>query len=294
MARSETDCAVFVLTPDDLRIQDGPPARVARDNVLFELGLFMGALGRGRTFGVKCSHCVLDLPTDLHGVTWIEFPYPHEPDELSRPVDFLDQIALRLTGAADQIVEHTSSAVMEPVRAAGSPELIQSYPMRGVVTRHKWNSMIRGTHRHLWLYGMAELGYAEDDSVPGIIAQAAADRSDIRVLLLSPDYAAIGTIESEEGNPLGTLIARIRAALSRFSGMQSRYGTQLQLRTYCSSPTVSIVRGDDHMLMTPYVRFLAGSNSPTFELQKIDQDGMFERYVRHFENVWESAEPWRV
>src|SRR6185369_10594120 len=40
------DFAVLVLSPDDLVIKRGKAADAPRDNVLFELGLFMGGIGR--------------------------------------------------------------------------------------------------------------------------------------------------------------------------------------------------------------------------------------------------------
>lgn len=70
---NDFDFAVLVLTPDDLltsREVEGPGPR---DNVIFELGLFMGALGRGRTFIVYNRDQELKLPSDLAGVNAAKF-----------------------------------------------------------------------------------------------------------------------------------------------------------------------------------------------------------------------------
>jgi predicted nucleotide-binding protein len=50
LALDEFDFAILVLTPDDMILSRGQEHPSARDNVLFELGLFMGGLGRPRTF----------------------------------------------------------------------------------------------------------------------------------------------------------------------------------------------------------------------------------------------------
>ena len=44
------DFAVFVFAPDDLTTMRAKRAASVRDNVVFELGLFMGQLGRHRAF----------------------------------------------------------------------------------------------------------------------------------------------------------------------------------------------------------------------------------------------------
>lgn len=58
------DFAVLVATPDDMVTHHGEPVMSARDNVLFELGLFMGRLGRARTYLIADPRAVR-LPTDL-------------------------------------------------------------------------------------------------------------------------------------------------------------------------------------------------------------------------------------
>lgn len=77
------DFAVLVLTADDLSISRGTAKAAARDNVLFELGLFMGSLGRDRTFIVYSREDPPDLPTDLAGVTAATFTPPERGDLLS-------------------------------------------------------------------------------------------------------------------------------------------------------------------------------------------------------------------
>src|SRR5437868_4128067 len=64
-ALETTDFAVFVATADDLLTKDTESKLVPRDNVMFELGLFMGALGRERCFIVQQDDKDLHLPTDL-------------------------------------------------------------------------------------------------------------------------------------------------------------------------------------------------------------------------------------
>jgi len=63
------DFAVLVLTPDDMVQSRGKSEQSPRDNVLLELGLFLGVLGRKRTFVVFNRNAGIKLPTDLAGVT---------------------------------------------------------------------------------------------------------------------------------------------------------------------------------------------------------------------------------
>jgi hypothetical protein len=63
------DFAVLIMTPDDLTERRGVSGMSPRDNVIFELGLFMGALGPARTFIVHPRTPAPQLPSDLAGVT---------------------------------------------------------------------------------------------------------------------------------------------------------------------------------------------------------------------------------
>ena len=70
---NEVDFAVFVFAQDDWTTTDRSPAGQAspRDNVVFEAGLFGGALGIRRTFILHANGA--KLPTDLLGLTTVRY-----------------------------------------------------------------------------------------------------------------------------------------------------------------------------------------------------------------------------
>lgn len=74
------DFAVIVMGPDDKVISRRKRQNAPRDNVIFELGLFMGALGRHRTFMIHQRGLDIKIPTDLLGVTRVTYRRRRQPD----------------------------------------------------------------------------------------------------------------------------------------------------------------------------------------------------------------------
>jgi hypothetical protein len=68
-----SDFAALVVTPDDSMVTRGVEVSVARDNVILELGLFLGALGPRRVFIIQPRNQDLHLPSDLAGVTRLDY-----------------------------------------------------------------------------------------------------------------------------------------------------------------------------------------------------------------------------
>lgn len=68
-----SDFAAFVFGPDDKVFSREEAYEAPRDNVVFELGLFMGRLDRNRSFIIKDQHADIKIPTDLLGVTPITY-----------------------------------------------------------------------------------------------------------------------------------------------------------------------------------------------------------------------------
>ena len=69
----QADFAVVVAAGDDTTISRGSGQRSPRDNVTFELGFFMGRLGRHRTVLLEPRGEDIKLPTDLKGLTALDY-----------------------------------------------------------------------------------------------------------------------------------------------------------------------------------------------------------------------------
>ena len=63
------DFGVFILAPTDLLTIGDRTQPAPRDNVILELGMFIGRLGKERSFIVQPQDLEIRLPTDLLGVT---------------------------------------------------------------------------------------------------------------------------------------------------------------------------------------------------------------------------------
>src|SRR3954468_5122430 len=76
------DFRAFVFAQDDWTTTDSSQSGQAspRDNVVFEAGLFGGALGIRRTFILHANGS--KLPTDLLGLTSVRYEAANRPDEI--------------------------------------------------------------------------------------------------------------------------------------------------------------------------------------------------------------------
>lgn len=67
-ARKRYNFAIMVLTPDDITTSKDLTRSSPRDNVIFETGFFISALGRKQTFIVHEKDSELKLPSDIDGL----------------------------------------------------------------------------------------------------------------------------------------------------------------------------------------------------------------------------------
>ena len=78
-----SDFGIFIFNPDDVIRIKGKRYQITRDNVIFELGLFMGKLGRERCIMMLPQKQInLRIPTDLLGIVYST--YDHKRQSIPR------------------------------------------------------------------------------------------------------------------------------------------------------------------------------------------------------------------
>jgi hypothetical protein len=100
-AAQQYDFAVIILARDDVLTSGAGEVLKARDNCVFEAGLFMSAIGRKRSFLVNSVE-QSDLPSDLGGVISIRFKEPSNLQDRKACTDAILQAAAQLKN----IIQH--------------------------------------------------------------------------------------------------------------------------------------------------------------------------------------------
>jgi hypothetical protein len=94
-AAEQYDFAAVILAKDDVMTGGKGETLKARDNCVFEAGLFMSAIGRKRCFLVN-SVSQRDLPSDLNGIISIPFEEPANLTDRSACAEAIAKVAAQL------------------------------------------------------------------------------------------------------------------------------------------------------------------------------------------------------
>lgn len=129
-ATGRFDFAAFVFSGDDLIVMRETIGTAVRDNVIFELGLFMGALGQSRCFFVVPRDVpTLRLPTDILGIVPLNYRSRREDANL-----------VAALGTACNQIRRGFWAPLHRPQARSRGEQAEFRPATVDEYLHRWNS----------------------------------------------------------------------------------------------------------------------------------------------------------
>lgn len=138
-ALDEFDFAVFVFAADDIVRMRKATSRVVRDNVLFELGLFIGRLGKNRCFlAMPRGTEPFRLPSDLLGITPAQYEPKRQDGNLVAALGAACSKMLRAISKAGPIVRRSPTRVPSKRVASGLSEEFKTELQRTLASQRSY------------------------------------------------------------------------------------------------------------------------------------------------------------
>jgi hypothetical protein len=135
------DFAALLLTADDLTTSRQNTSLSPRDNVLFELGLFMGRLGRSRTFVIRPRGDRLKMPSDLAGLVTAVYDWPRADDNHKAAVgpacDSIREMIRSLGFSETKVTKQIKAVQDEQVRQRGDLQTILRFLLEHFVSEYE-------------------------------------------------------------------------------------------------------------------------------------------------------------
>lgn len=94
----DSDFACFFIDAEDIAIVRGETKNIPRDNVIFEIGLFMGELGRDRVFIIMNRNVKIDKPSDFDGLNFMKYTLANNNIR-----DSIDNVAIEIIDKIKQL-----------------------------------------------------------------------------------------------------------------------------------------------------------------------------------------------
>ncbi len=255
-----SDFGVFVLAPDDVARMRGKNHLVARDNVIFELGLFAGRLGRNRTFVITPRGVPeLHLPTDLLGLTAGDY----DPDRVDK----------NLTAAMGAVCNKTRRLVSE--RGSGIP--VRSGLLRAELFTDftdDFGPLIRDA-KEITVYFIHSRRWRENHNDDVIYFLG---KSKVRFQVFLPNLTNSTLMESivshfDDGPHIPGFIAD---AYRYFMGLKQAHLGKVEIRLFDAYPTYSFYRFDDKAIVAMYPTTPIRKSVPAFFVAR---DGIFGEFL---------------
>lgn len=251
-ATGQFDFAVLVLTPDDVAISREKTSNAPRDNVLFELGLFMGALGRNRTYIVHSRTANLKLPSDLAGVTAATYQL-HSNENLESSL-----------GAAASLIKKTIEKLgTRPSIRLGQASDSDHQGIRLVRPKYKfepefWLRVLAESNSSLDIVGNALNTWCEAPYATAYefqIKKIISNGGQVRLGLLDPNGAAHARLRARTGTDYSKRIAETLQFISEriVNAVPKTSRKRLCITTLSDTdlPYMAI-RTDESVLVAPY------------------------------------------
>ena len=296
---ADADYGIFVMTPDDMRRKGGNTVPVPRDNVVFEFGVFVGRLGRKRSFLVVPGRdAKIQMPSDLEGLTQVRYESAPADGNL---IAALGPACTKIKNAIDRREAAARADGIETDNdvtriAAEISDISEDDRMHGSfihpsgrVQPSYTGAFLQGATSEICILGFSLrsfIGYFDSRPEAEItlpIVEALTSGARVVFLFLDPVSHAAKTFAKERNDK--RILAEIRRSILRASELRNELadrakGKRIELRTYSHTPFGHIKRVDGQtsnarLMFLPYLPGLRRPDTPYVEVRALSNPKLF-------------------
>ncbi|MEW2547911.1 DUF5919 domain-containing protein [Streptomyces sp. NPDC047002] len=182
------------------------------------------------------------------------------------------------------------TAAKTAIKVGPDREIAEVFPYRSAVPASLWRTLITRAERELTFAGYTNYFLWLEQARFGTALRRKAERGcKVRFLVGEPDSELTQSRERDENVPL-TLSTRIRVTLAEVEKLKG----SVDARFSDGHAYLSVFRFDDDMIVTPLLTHSVGHDAPTLHLRRHQNDGIFDRFASHIEELWTRGRPvWR-
>ncbi|WTY00066.1 helix-turn-helix domain-containing protein [Streptomyces sp. NBC_01420] len=185
-------------------------------------------------------------------------------------------------------------AVQERVKTGHDRELVHAYPYRSACPSTAWGELIAGASTDLLFAGYTNyFVWLEQPAFTETLRRKITAGCRVRFLLGDPDGEVTRQREAIEDVAL-SVSTRIRISLEHLGrlgsleGLETRFSSRADAVNHVS---LSVFKFDHDALVTPHLARLVGHDSPLMHLRRQGDNGMFDRFAEHAEELWDRGVP---
>ncbi|WP_338054691.1 XRE family transcriptional regulator [Streptomyces spiramyceticus] len=183
-------------------------------------------------------------------------------------------------------------AVQDRVKSGHDRELVHAYPYRSACPSTVWGELVEQADDQIFLAGYTNYFlWLEQPAFAATLRRKIQSGCRVRFLLGDPDGEVTRQREAIEDVAL-SVSTRIKITLEHLERLGAQDGLEARLSSAedaANHVSLSVFRFDHDALVTPHLARLVGHDSPLLHLRRQGEDGMFDRFAEHAEELWGRA-----
>jgi hypothetical protein len=291
--KDKYDFAILVITPDDVVSSRGKEFLATRDNIIFEIGLFIGSIGSERVYCVCDQNSKPKIFSDYSGVTFLTYDSNRQDKDFRKalnPTCTNIKKKIKELGSRNQVSSNSFLINTHEKDLIGLEKIYKTYDEAEADILNEFDKTVGPVRL---FFQIASRNVSGKGSLFDKLDELTNKRHvEVRILHAS-QHSNLFSRERLESikKDYDTVINTLKCVNISLKTLESKQGTSLLRRTHHFPYLWRIYAFENRLYLMPYFAIKdANSCSPVLVFEKTEQS-MYHTFVSWFDHLWNELAP---